>query len=690
MKILKLLKLYLLVSILFVSQFNLAFKINADTLSDPQDIFEVTQPGANNKVSGVVEIKWRSYDDDSTFVPYTISLLDSTTCKNTITNLNSSNGLSSLTSQNSFSFNSLQIQSDNNLDDGKYCLKVCAAYKNTESNYSACNSRNINIVNKNRLPTIQSTPNLAAIKDNTYWKYEIEATDTDDDDLSFYYVYGPSFLVMDNASGILSTIDDDYQAVLTGSSSASYRVVVGVDDGISGTTTQEFQLRFIASSVVVPGEEEENSTSIINILAPIENEEIAGLYNIQWEITDEEGVESIVIHLVDATGKTLSTIYESALNTSNTSANFNTLSIPNGEYYVKFTVEDSEGIEVSKLSKKFSILNLEEEPNNNEPIIVNLSPGDRSEISDARPKISGEFASVPESQINPQSLLVKLDDVDITSLCIANELSFECNLSEDLNTGEHKINIRISDTDDNLGLSETTFNIVTVLDTPVSYSNDINFFGFKISREIFLLIVLLCCVLLILLFVPWVLIRIWRRRTITTQTTVTEVDHSKSFDDFMNSQSLVLPNQNSTYLENPQDQNIDINFYNPTEPEIQEVEQVRPEITQVEVQPTPVEVKIEPVAQPEIKETNVTNNYQNTFEAPKTQPLEVKQETKVEPVATAVPESQIQTLDSEITPPQDKSPYVEPTIIDDRVDLSEMDSAKLKSNDNLPSSPNNS
>lgn len=645
MRIASKLKSYIFVCILVLSQFSFVHLLVSDVLFDTDDVFEVSNPFPNSKIGGKTEIKWKSFDDDSTFVPYTISLLDSLTCRNVIANLGSGNGKSSETEINTFSFDTVAAQTSNNLEDGRYCVKVCAAYQKDDSNYSACNSRIVNIVNSNRLPIIESSPDLDLIADGSYWEYEIDASDPDNDSLVYRLVYGPSFMEIDIDSGIVST-KDDYVAVPSNFLRATYRVVVGVDDEISGLTTQEFQLTFEKRGTT-PGSGGEkpvvNSPSIITFLAPTENETVTGIYTFEWDVFDANGIDSTTVNIMSSDGELVQTIYENALDNF---AEVDTTTILDGSYYLEITVLDSEGIEVSKVSPKFNIENEAQIPNNNEPLIVNIFPGDGTEVAESRPTIYGEFATVPGTEIDPQSLLVKLDDVNITDVCIANTLSFECILAENLALGEHKLNIRISDTDNNFGMSEISFTVIESQEAPVSFSNEITLFGYKVSTEVLLLLILLCCVILMLLVVPWVLLRVWRRRNkpavnmVDTKST-TNVDVGKTFEDYLNEKAVVLPTDpTSNYLApsegNNQQSHVILSKGEGYVPTNQTQEPA--DITQVQEQQQP---EIKPVAQPigitPISKPGVIAEPPEIVEPAPVTPVEEVQTPQVEPQSSVAP-----------------------------------------------------
>src|SRR5690606_26370545 len=131
-----------------------------------------------------------------------------------------------------------------NLPDGNYCLKICAALKNNESSYSACNSRVVKIVNHNKLPTISSNPTNLTIRESDSWQYQVTAFDPDNDPLTYSLVYGTNFLSINPQTGLIKT-NNNSKALPSGISKANYTIRVAVNDGISGAVTQEFILSII-------------------------------------------------------------------------------------------------------------------------------------------------------------------------------------------------------------------------------------------------------------------------------------------------------------------------------------------------------------------------------------------------------------------------------------------------------------
>lgn len=79
------------------------------------------------------------------------------------------------------------------------------------------------------------------------------------------------------------------------------------------------------------------------------------------------------------------------------------------------------------------------------PLVVNVRPEDKSETNNPRPVIYGEFIPSQGNSIQTESFEIKLDDVDILSICTLTAEKFSCSLDRDLSVGKHKINVKIKD-----------------------------------------------------------------------------------------------------------------------------------------------------------------------------------------------------------------------------------------------------
>lgn len=512
-------------------------------LHDP-DVLDVTSPGPNSKVKGTINIVWKMFDNDQNVIPYTANLYDAQTCN--VTNygqINSNpNGVSSLTQNNTLSWNTRTTLSNPNINDGTYCLKICAALKNGPTPYSACNGRNVTIINNNRLPIITSVPSNLIIFENQNWSYQINAYDPDGDPLQYRFVVKPAFLDINSQTGLITS--NSANKLPPNSNSATYTIVIAVDDNFSGSVTQQFDLTIKKvpaqtpppppstpgtppapppTSPSEPGEEEEpeeNYPTTIKFISPTTDSVFRNDANIvRWEVSDENGIEKIVLQYSSNT-----VIWTDLIEITDPEIaqyNWNVSEIENGEYLLRLVVTDSLGSETSKTSSKFLISNEEETPVESIPLIINTSPINNSEISERQPQITGEFIPSEGAVIDPETFQITLDGVDITEQCVADESGFACATNQDLAVGLHSVEVLIRDSNERAATVEWTFTIAGDSE-PTSFPEDsVNIFGNAIPRNTAVLIAIICCLAFLLLLIPWLLYVLWSRRRDTGETTVT-------------------------------------------------------------------------------------------------------------------------------------------------------------------------
>src|SRR5689334_3439250 len=106
-----------LIALILLTLIGLSTPLYADPIADPNDLFNINAPLANQKVSGTINISWRMYDNEQALIPYTATLWDPGSCKTTnFGNINSNNNASSNASQdNVLSWNTTATQSNANL-----------------------------------------------------------------------------------------------------------------------------------------------------------------------------------------------------------------------------------------------------------------------------------------------------------------------------------------------------------------------------------------------------------------------------------------------------------------------------------------------------------------------------------------------------------------------------------------------
>jgi hypothetical protein len=219
--------------------------IYANTLADPNDQFNVEFPRPNERITGNYNVIWKMYDDDAATIPYSIDLFDTDSCSNIrYATIASGNGTSSNLQNNSYQWNSTQVS------DGEYCFRVCISPLNGENRYSACNARKVFVVNSNSAPMFTSFPNNTTINEGQNYNFDVNASDPDGDNLTYRLIAAPSFLKINSGNGNIST--SATPTVPTGNTQVSYKVIIGVDDGLNATTQREFILTVKKEEAVEP------------------------------------------------------------------------------------------------------------------------------------------------------------------------------------------------------------------------------------------------------------------------------------------------------------------------------------------------------------------------------------------------------------------------------------------------------
>lgn len=563
--------------------------VMAETFSDADDIFKVISPTPNSKVGGTINIEWNSFDDDQTAIPYYVELLDGATCRTTSfgrINPNSASNSSS-SSNNKITWDTKKTISTQSLNDGDYCLQICSAFKNTDAFYSICNSRRITIVNVNKLPTITSAPSYLTINESEPWQYQAKASDVDSDSLKYYLVFAPEFLEINGSTGLIKT-KQGASRISGDLNIAEYRVVVGVDDGVSGTTTQEFTIRIERGREANPSTgtgtssggtaTPQNTPSQITFSTPKENEEFKGTQNfVDWSIYDADGIQEVTLNYSQDLESWTEIVTKTEDNFSRYSWDVN--SLVDGKYYLQLKVKDKKNEVVAKISKPFLIKNEEVDNTANKPMIINIRPENTKVVNDSPAGITGDFAPAEGETIDIESFKLTLDDVDLTPNCVKNEAGFQCTIKDKLAVGDHQIKAEVSDLNGNQGTFESSFNFTekTVV-TEESIKNE--------NSNVVVIIIALILLMIVLIGLPWFFIGYSKRRVRTsqnkvvtntdptkyaypqaavtynapvqnqpipalpaTQQTVQQPDQSKDFSEFMNNYSF---SNNEPQKQNPQ------------------------------------------------------------------------------------------------------------------------------------------
>lgn len=495
----------------------------ANTLSDTNDLFEVINPKPNSKLEGNVEITLIMFDDDKDSIPFVAEVRDANTCTQnygSITNLSNAPSSSVPFTINWDSNSTLT----NILNDGNYCLRICAELQN-ENSYSTCNSRIITLVNNNELPFFTKFPENVKLYEEENFTFNLEATDPDGDNLTLRLIQAPNFVNLQNSQLQI-------KAPIINTKEASYKIIIAVDDNFSGETRKEFSLTIkqkednTNNQNESPTQKENSSNSDqnssennlesskeynLNFINPKLNDVIKSeALLIQWDINPDINVKEQTLEF----STNLETFYEIVvLQNNERTYTWDLEKIDNGVYYLKIKAQLDNGVTLSKISENFTI----EKENTliNVPLIVDVSPS--NETLEPVQNIQGKLVPPPNSEIDTQSLQVFVNSVNITQQCEVKDNLFNCKLSTPLDYGVHKIDIKISDTNGNTNdyswqvtVTQNNEAETDSTDSVVSYTQ-LKLFGRKVKNELFIVIGLICFAGLIILLAPWFLFAIWRK-----------------------------------------------------------------------------------------------------------------------------------------------------------------------------------
>jgi len=472
-------------------------EVQAAPLSDVSDSFFVNEPRASSKIIGVSTFRFYLFDDDNEFPEYEVGLYkpDCLTKFGTIaTNDHTIKGADNFYAKTWNSDGPILDQAS--IPNGNYCLKVCVTLINdaldpSNNKYSVCDLRPLVLtekVNQNPVITTQ-VPNTLLLQGQTFG-YDVNATDPDGDTLTYSLSSAPSFLQINNATGAISTIGTLDQL-------GSFVVVVSVSDGQGGVVTQEFTIRVV--------EQPSPELSNVEILTPTKDSVFRDdkTNEIKWQINNIDDV-SVISLVYSSTGEDWIKI--SDVGVDRISYIWDVASIESDDYFVKIIVKEASGATFEGISEKFSIIASKEEIIEDSSSIVEVSPGEDEQLNEVK-EISATLVPSTGSEIDPDTLIVQLDDEDITELCEIVENKLTCQFNFEVSVGRHKIYMEFQDTAGKKTSKQWFFEVVAAEEESSSEED-----GEGANVNSVLIILGICLVVFLLLAIPWTLYMLWKRR----------------------------------------------------------------------------------------------------------------------------------------------------------------------------------
>ncbi len=220
---------------------------------------------------------------------------------------------------------------NNNVGDTTVVVEV------TDNKEKDTQTYTLSVANVNDDPVITSTPPTDA-KEGMQYDYQVTATDSDGDVLTYSLSVKPSWLNIDGSSGLVSgtpMFEDG----------GDNNVEVSVDDGNGGKATQAYIIA--VETVTITGISDLDG---INRLSLEQNYPNPFNYttSIPFSLEEESQVK---ISIYNLSGKEITTLFSGRRSAGNHSVKFNATNLPNGIYFYSLDIGDHNEIKKMILKK---------------------------------------------------------------------------------------------------------------------------------------------------------------------------------------------------------------------------------------------------------------------------------------------------------------------------------------------------
>lgn len=421
-----------------------------------------------------------------------------------------------------------------------------------------------------------------SIQTGITYEYTLEAEDIDKDTINYAYSFtkGQTWLKA-------TVIDDGGDGKLTikfkGSTNqpGSYLANVFIHDGYSKHLSSQ--------SWVISVSPKGNDNPVVTIIEPEKSITLKDekTLKVSWEAVDNNEITKYEIYISsnpvnELTWKSINTNIPPTQN----SYNIDLTDITNGTYRVIVRAFDNQtpagvGMDVSE---EIIISKTNDEPKEPDdkvvlpqPQIINVSPTNTDEISNTTPTVRASLIATENAKIDEASILVKIDDKDITKDIKINKISDSeytviYTPESSLDIGLHKFSIYFKDSNDRDIEKEWTFTILGQTEDGDTF----NIFGFEIPKRTGYIIGGGIGLIALAILIPLVIMAIWKdnSKEISTENTVLPASMPKTDNSF-------VPDLQSKVEDLVQDTTL------PPEPEIETSEIPEPDIDAVFEAPQP-------------------------------------------------------------------------------------------------------
>lgn len=536
----------------------------------------------------------------------------------------------------------------------------------------------------NQKPTFTSLVSASKpsqnIKTDVTYEYTLTANDPDGDRINYSYSFTP------NADWLKPTIiEDGSNGKLTikfsGSTNkaASYLANVFIHDGYSDHLSSQTWVISVSPAT--------NDIPIVKIITPTDSSQVAQgtSFKTSWAGSDLNQIVKYELYMSKNPTDQSSWITVNnniAYNVNSYLVDTSKLSAGTYKLIVKATDNQSPALSGIGVSPEIVVTGSSTSTKEDDVVVIedpqvtNMTPTSTDTISNKQVTIKATLIAGTNAKIDDKTIVMKLDNKDITSSVSINKISdTEHSViyqpSEDLTAGLHKAEVTFSDSNENSVTKAWTFTITeTQTTTTAGY---VTIFGLEISQRTLIIIGVGVLVVILAIVAPIIIFKVWKDEQNKNEINSSDnpLINSLPTEPIPFTPSITSNEEVTNLVETPAESNVvDVwDSYAAPEP-VKYEEQVQtiqtpipPEVPDVPIQESKVVVEetpvapIEPVQQPEVvvEETPVVPItptpqpeavVEETPVAPTTpvqQPEVVAEETPTEPATILPPEPDLTT-----------------------------------------------
>jgi hypothetical protein len=453
------------------------------------DTVQLSKPAEGDSISNTYSIVWKITDDEIDDPAYFIDVFN-LACSQAGGNLGRITNSGAVKDGDNYTYSWDTKAGDlaNSLQNGgNYCMRICGILADGGSVYSLCDKKSFIYTSQssdtNKPPTITAVKEGFKITINEIFSHKVEASDPDGDVVKYSFLSAPDFLTIDQSTGQISGKPTEVGDI---------RFIVKVDDSKGGIATEEFILNIQLT----------NTAKELDITFPSSGSTLSPKNNlIKWKVQSTIQVKSITISYSSDKAK-WTEVTKQDRNLSEFSWNIS--GIEEGDYYLKFILQDTNNRTYEVISDKFKVIKDEIVT---ESAIAELSPTEGSTIDDSRPLISASFRTPEGVSIVKDSVKFTLNGrIDLT-LCEIQETNIVCEVLSELQNGEYTTYIEIKDSAGSTIVKEWKFKI-DLSDESNNNPEEEN----QSEGSTFQLIIIIFAIGFLLIALPWSIYLIIRKK----------------------------------------------------------------------------------------------------------------------------------------------------------------------------------